>query len=65
MATKNYQKHKEKLQKEACKNIKIFLKKKKIKDEKRSENDIKIFLKPQYYHERNKDLSESKSKLTI
>ena len=41
---KYYQKHKERLQKEARK-IKIFLKKEKTKGEKRFEKDIKIFLK--------------------
>ena len=42
MANNYYQKHKERLQKKACKNIKIDLKKRKTKGEKRSEKDIKI-----------------------
>ena len=64
MTTKNYQKHKEKLRKEARKNIKIFLKKKKTKGKKRSEKDIKIFPKKkkkkkrQYHTEPNENLSE-------
>ena len=45
MLHKYYQKHKEKLQKNLVKDIKIFLKKKKVKGEKRSEIDIKIFPK--------------------
>ena len=40
-----YQTHKERLQKKHVKDIKIFLRKKKIKDKKRSKTDIKIFLK--------------------
>ena len=45
MLHKYYQKHKEKLKKNLVKDIKIFLKKKKVKGEKRSEIDIKIFPK--------------------
>ena len=41
MLHKYYQKHKEKLQKNLMKDIKIFLKKKKVKGEKRSGIDKK------------------------
>ena len=43
MVKNYYQKHKERLQKD-MKDIKIFLKKKKIEGEKRLEKDIKILL---------------------
>ena len=45
MANMYYQQHKEKLQKVAQKNIKIFLKKKKTKGRKKPEKDIKILLR--------------------
>ena len=44
-----YQKHKEKLKKKHVKDIKIFLKKKKMKGEKRSEIDIEILQKRKKY----------------
>ena len=45
MVNKYYKENKEKIRKEACKNIKIFLKTKKTKGEKWSETDNKIFPK--------------------
>ena len=45
MANNYYQKHKERLRKEARKILKIFLRKKKTKSEKGSEKDVKIFLR--------------------
>ena len=66
MPTKYYPK-KKRLQKKHVKNIKISLEKNKTKGDKRSVKDIKIFLKKkkkkhQYYHERNKSLSEEQNK---
>ena len=45
MVNKYYQKYEERLKKETCEDIKIFLKKNKIIGEKRSEIDIKILQK--------------------
>ena len=45
MVNKYYRKDTERLRMKHVKDIKIFLKKKKIKDKKRFETDTKIFLK--------------------
>ena len=45
MVDKYYQNTKKNSKRKHVKNIKIFLKKKKVKGEKRSEIDIRIFLK--------------------
>ena len=45
MTNNYYQKHKERLQKEARKKIKISLKNKRTKNEKRLEKDVKFLLK--------------------
>ena len=45
MTNNYYQKHKERLQKEARKKIKISLKNKRTKHEKRLEKDVKVLLK--------------------
>ena len=69
--TKCYDKNKQRLQKEAVKAIKTFLKKKKNKRQKRPPKDIKIFFekekekKSQYYRERNKSLYEDQKQRLV
>ena len=64
MTPNYYQKHKEKLQKEAGKTYQNHSEERKEKDEKRPKKDIKISVKKkrkkkrQYHCERNKNLSE-------
>ena len=65
MVHKYYQKHKEKVRKEACEKYQNLFEDEKEKNEKWPREDIKIFMqkkekekKRQYYHERNKNLSD-------
>ena len=63
MVNKYYRKHKGRLQKEACEDIKTFLKKKKAKGEIKLEKDIKILKEEkekrhQYYQKHKQKLPE-------